>query len=115
MLCCTRTGALHCAACPNSHHAALILSIPSTSSCLPALACSTIFYANHGMQEEARLEKKNPVDAFLDQLIAGESENGEAFWKDGFSGVGAGPEVHKLLRTNGQVSFQASGVRISSP
>ena len=55
------------------------------------------------LQEEARLEKKNPVDEFLDQLIGGESENGEAFWKDGFSGVGAGPEVHKLLRTNGQV------------
>ena len=48
------------------------------------------------------------MDAFLDQLIAGESENGEAFWKDGFSGVGAGPEVHKLLRTNGQVLHSAA-------
>lgn len=55
------------------------------------------------VQEEARLEKKNPVDEFLDQLIAGETENGESYWKDNFSGVGAGPEVHKLLRTNGSV------------
>ena len=30
------------------------------------------------LQEEARLDKKNPVDEFLDMLIAGETENGES-------------------------------------
>ena len=54
-------------------------------------------------EDESRLEQKNPVDAFLDILIAGEIENGDMFWNDGFSGVGAGVNVHKLLRTNGHV------------
>lgn len=55
-------------------------------------------------EDEARMEKKNPVDSFLEYLMAGEMENGDTYWNDGFSGIGAGVDVHKLLRTNGFVS-----------
>ena len=54
-------------------------------------------------EDEAKLEKRNPVDAFLEILMAGEVENGPSYWNDGFSGIGAGIDVHKLLRTNGHV------------
>lgn len=44
------------------------------------------------------------VDALLEMLMAAELENGEGFLHDGFSGIGAGIDIHKLLRTNGFVS-----------
>ncbi|KAK9789016.1 hypothetical protein WJX73_007749 [Symbiochloris irregularis] len=53
--------------------------------------------------EEAKLEKRNQVDALLEMLMAAEVENGESFLHDGFSGIGAGIDIHKLLRTNGFV------------
>ena len=37
-------------------------------------------------------------------LVTAENENGDNYHYDGFSGIGAGIDIHKLLRTNGFVS-----------
>ena len=57
------------------------------------------------------LEKKNPIQEYLELLAA----HGEESWKESLIGMGHGPDVPKVFRHAGKVRGPkgASGLRLS--
>lgn len=55
--------------------------------------------ARRRREEEAALEKKNPIQEYIELL----NSQGEEAWKDAMIGMGMGPDVPKLFRYAGKI------------